>query len=347
MRKDLWDSGTTEELGTYFQFDDMGRISEITKPGYSDYQAEAFYYDGKSFLLYKTETVNGWESGSVTVTEEIEYTKFDEQSNWTERKVKQTRTETEWTGDMGFEGEDKVTQKETTFTETRTLSYFTNQEMAKTTYWVELDANGNAIQQPGIKEDKGVSTFLVIVLCIVALISLFFLWKYQFCKNMLESVTGYSFMPERVWIHAATSVLSIAAFAFFAFRQDLATEYQTLLIWSIVGLCLLTGLIVFLANRKDTKLGTIKALYHMVAFICMIIAGIAIIVISIWAIMIAIIVLILSVVFKSMFRTEKYKVKYTYLDDKDIAFNSYSCKLDNSFGKCEAIYSGRCPHGKL
>ena len=124
-RQDLWrmvyDGGYEEVEGYYYSFDNYGRCTKANLSSMRDSWTQEYLYKGDAPFPYQSKYESQWEEGRVEIISNYSYTKFDEQGNWTERKVDKTIVDSEY--DYETDKEKKTTTKES-YTETQKLIYF-------------------------------------------------------------------------------------------------------------------------------------------------------------------------------------------------------------------------------
>ena len=117
-RYEKWESGTTEDIGIYYNFDDSGRIISIQNTLNYVIDATYYEYDKQSRQPSSMMMVAGDETGSTKTTHNYSDINIDRNGNWTKRSVEKIIV------DEDFETEALNETKSTSFTETAEYEYY-------------------------------------------------------------------------------------------------------------------------------------------------------------------------------------------------------------------------------
>ncbi len=353
QRKEKWVTDTQEDLALYYTFDNKGRISEFQdRQNYGDVGSRTYKYSSDVDLLPSSMVEEfSWESGNVTNTYTYEYTQTDEYGNWTERKVKLEKKESD------YENESVSSRS---YTETAFITYYTPEEIS--VQKKELRAqfaqnnlpdhtnNDHSRENSQNEMSKGTKTILsILFLLVAAVMAYFFIFSYPKTKEKLEKIAGFSFMPANCIPHIITACIGIAAMILaLIFKEQFTPIVDN--IWLVaLGLIIVVFGIVFLINRKETKPGLYKAGYHSVMTVVMLSIGVATVAVVWMAITIAICGGVIYLILKAMFGggsgKKRYKIDCPYLDNKDMALNSHTCSKGVIGEKCSAVKTGKCNKG--
>ena len=121
-RRDLWQWGGEFDVeGFYYSFDNDGRCIKIISSSIRNSWTQEYLYKGDEPFPYQSKYQTQWEEGSVEITSNYTYIRFDEQGNWTERKVDKVIVDSAY--DYATDKEKKTTTKES-YTETQKFIYF-------------------------------------------------------------------------------------------------------------------------------------------------------------------------------------------------------------------------------
>ena len=108
------------ELGTEYEFDKRGRVVRRRYTENIMPIEETYSYEGRDKYPSEMKHTESYEDGQDIYTCQYSYLEFDEQGNWTKRKVNRT-----WRIVMYSDGEDEISTKtDPEFVETRAITYF-------------------------------------------------------------------------------------------------------------------------------------------------------------------------------------------------------------------------------
>lgn len=118
VRYEEWESGTAEDIGIYYNFDDSGRI--ISCQNTLKYVIDVTYYEyDKQSLQPSSMTMEaGDETGSTKTTHKFSYVNIDDKGNWTKRRVEKSVEEED------YETEETKTIASSSFVETAKYTYY-------------------------------------------------------------------------------------------------------------------------------------------------------------------------------------------------------------------------------
>lgn len=123
MRIEKWDN-QHEDLTTDFVFDALGRIKKKNKVGYGEWINIEYFYKNKDVLPHKVVETLGWEDGYTVETSLCTYTQKDKEGNWLACSIERKTEE--------FEGESPAKVSNKKLTSKRTITYFSDSDIAAT-----------------------------------------------------------------------------------------------------------------------------------------------------------------------------------------------------------------------